>query len=82
MVEGVISSAEAILQSAAIAVSFSIGENVVPIALGALGGKSIRYFRGRGFRIVTKTGGVILFILGIGFIFYETVAPVIARIFA
>ena len=82
MIEGTIGSAEALLQSAVIAVSFSIGENIVPVILGALGGKSIRYFRGRGFRIATKAGGVVLFILGIAFIFYETVAPVIARFFA
>ncbi|MBT9163316.1 MAG: hypothetical protein DDT24_00222 [Chloroflexi bacterium] len=82
MVEGVIAPAEALFQSAVIAVSFSLGENIVPVILGGLGGKSIRYFRGRGFRIATKAGGVVLFILGIAFIFYERVAPVIARIFA
>ena len=82
MVEGVISPGRAIWQSATIAISFSLGENIVPIILGALGGKSIRYFRGRGFRIATKVGGVVIFILGIVFIFYETIAPVIARIFA
>ncbi|MCL0034611.1 hypothetical protein M1N22_01700 [Dehalococcoidia bacterium] len=82
MVEGVIVPQEAIFQSAVIAVSFSLGENIVPIILGGLGGKSIRYFRGRGFGIATKAGGVVLFILGIAFIFYERVAPVIARIFA
>jgi len=82
MVEGVIVPAEALFQAAVIAVSFSLGENIVPVILGGLGGKSIRYFRGRGFRIATKAGGVVLFVLGIAFIFYERVAPVIARIFA
>jgi hypothetical protein len=82
MVEGAIVPAEAVFQSALIAVSFSLGENIVPVVLGALGGKSIRYFRGRGFRIATKAGGIILFILGIVFIFYERIAPLIARILA
>lgn len=82
LVEGVIAPSKAVLQSASIAIAFSIGENIVPIIIGVLGGKSIRYFRGRGFQIATKVGGVVLFILGIGFIFYETVAPAIARMFA
>jgi hypothetical protein len=82
MVEGVIPPASAIFQSTVIAVSFSLGENIVPVILGVLGGKSIRYFRGRGFRIATKVSGVTLCILGVGFIFYERIAPVIARIFA
>ncbi|MCI2424658.1 hypothetical protein LM599_01300 [Candidatus Acetothermia bacterium] len=82
LIEGVIVPGEAIFRSTVIAVSFSFGENIVPIVLGALGGKSIRYFRGRGFRIATKACGAVLFILGIGFVFYEWVAPVIARILA
>jgi len=82
MVEGLILPAQALFQAAVIAVSFSLGENIVPVILGGLGGKSIRYFRGQGFRIATKAGGVVLFVLGIAFIFYERVAPVIARIFA
>jgi hypothetical protein len=82
MVEGTILPAEAVFQSAVIAVSFSLGENIVPIVIGFLGGKSIRYFRGWGFRIATKASGVLLFVLGIVFIFYERVAPGIARILA
>jgi len=82
MVDGVIAPAEAVFQLTVIAVSFSLGENIVPVILGGLGGKSIRYFRGRGFGIATKAGGVVLFILGIAFIFYGWVAPVIARILA
>ncbi|HSV31710.1 MAG TPA: hypothetical protein VLH40_06785 [Atribacteraceae bacterium] len=80
MVERVIVPAIAVLQAAVIAVAFSIGENIVPIILGSLGSKSMRYFRGRGFVIATKVGGVALFILGIAFIFYDRIAPVIARI--
>ncbi len=82
MLGGNISPAEAILRTTVIAISFSIGENIVPAALGVLGGKSMRYFRGRGFRIATKVAGATLFVLGIAFIFYEVVAPVIARILA
>jgi hypothetical protein len=82
MVEGVIVPAAAVFQSVVIAVSFTIGENIVPIVIGILGGKSIRYFRGWGFRIATKAGGAALFILGIAFIFYEWIAQPIARILA
>jgi hypothetical protein len=79
MIEGVIAPVEALLQAAVMAVSFSLGENTVPIILGGLGGRSLRYFRGKGFRIATKVSGVILFILGIAFIFYDTIAPSIVR---
>ncbi|HAZ30280.1 TPA: hypothetical protein DCY65_01755 [Candidatus Acetothermia bacterium] len=72
----------AVLSAAAIAISFSVGENLVPVVLGLLGGRTMRYLRGRGFRIATKIAGVVLFVLGIVFALYETVAPIIARAFA
>lgn len=72
----------AVLQSAAIAISFSVGENIVPVVLGLLGGRTMRYLRGRGFRIATKVAGAVLFLLGIVFVFYEMVAPIIARALA
>jgi len=65
MVEGTISLSEAIAGAVAIALSFSVGENIVPVFLGALGGKSIRYFRGNVFKVVSKICGVLLFALGI-----------------
>lgn len=82
MTDGLIAPGEAILKAAIIAISFSLGENIVPLIIGLLGGKTIRYFRGNAFRLVTKIGGAVLFILGIVFIFYELLAPGIARIFA
>jgi len=79
MVEGTISLFEAVAGALAISISFSIGENIVPLILAALGGKSIRYFRGSVFKIVSKVCGVLLFALGIVFIFYDRVAPFLAR---
>lgn len=73
--------AGAVLQPALIAASFSLGENIVPVMLGLLGGRTMRYLRGRGFRIAGKIAGAVLFVLGIMFALYEVVAPVIARIF-
>jgi hypothetical protein len=80
MVEGLIPPTEAVLRSAVIGTAFSLGENIVPLAIGVLGGRSIRYFRGRGLRIASRACGAVLFLLGVAFIFYEQVAPVIARI--
>ena len=72
----------AVLRAAAIAISFSVGENIVPVVLGLLGGRTTRYLRGKGFRIATKVAGAVLFLLGIVFALYEMVAPIIARAFA
>jgi|GEM_PF-6907745 len=77
MVEGTISLSEAIAGAIVIALSFSAGENIVPVFLGALGGKSIRYFRGNAFKVVSKVCGVLLFVLGFVFIFYDRVAPLL-----
>lgn len=81
MAEGVISPVAAAFQVALIAISFSVGENIVPAILGFLGGKTIRYLRGRAFRIATRVGGAVLFILGIVFIFYQMM-PGVARLLA
>jgi len=77
-----LSPAAAALQAGGIVIAFTAGENIIPLILGLFGGKTIRYLRGRGFRIATKVGGGVLFLLGIVFIFYEWVAPIIARAFA
>lgn len=80
MVEGAIGPAEAIFAALAIAVSFSVGENILPVILGALGGRSVRYFRGGGFRIASRVCGALLFVMGVVFLFYESVAPALDRI--
>ncbi len=80
MIEGTISLSEAIFGALAIALSFSAGENVLPVFLGTLGGKSIRYFRGNAFKIVSKVCGTLLFALGVVFIFYDRIAPFLARV--
>jgi hypothetical protein len=82
MLEGTINLLGAVLSALAISLSFSVGENVLPVFLGALGGKSIRYFRGDVFKIVSKVCGALLFVLGIIFIFYDRVAPFLARVLA
>lgn len=75
MVEGTIGLPEAVAGALVVSVSFSVGENILPLILGALGGKSIRYFRGNAFKVVSKVCGVLLFVLGFVFIFYDRVAP-------
>lgn len=80
MVEGAIGPAEAISAALAIVIAFSVGENILPAILGALGGKTIRYFRGGGFRIASRVCGALLFVMGVVFVFYESVAPLLARI--
>lgn len=82
MVEGTINLSDAIFSALIVSLSFSAGENILPIILGALGGKSIKYFRGNAFKIASKVCGVLLFVLGIVFIFYERVAPFLARVLA
>ncbi len=63
--------AENVAQAVAIAISFSIGENITPIVIGLLGGRVVlRYMRGRFYKIATKVAGAVIFVLGIVFIFY------------
>lgn len=82
MAEGNLNLTEAILGVLAIALSFSAGENILPLFLGALGGKTVRYFRGGMYKIVSKVCGVLLVVLGAGFIFYDRIAPILARVLA
>ena len=67
----VVVAAEDVLQSAMVAAAFSLGENITPIVIGFFGGKAIRYLRGRAYRIASKIGGAVIFILGIVFILYD-----------
>ncbi len=66
----VLIAAENVPQAAAIAVTFSLGENIVPIAIGLAGSWLLRYFRGKFYKIAIKVAGAVIFILGIIFILY------------
>ncbi len=62
--------AESVTQAVAIAATFSLGENITPVAIGLLGSRVLRYFRGRFYRIATKVAGAVIFVLGIGFVLH------------
>lgn len=80
MIEGYQGAVQTMFVAALIAISFSVGENIVPIVLGIMGSKTIKHFQGKAFKLVTKACGAVLVLLGIVFVFYENIAPHIARI--
>ena len=63
-------AAENVSQAVMIATAFSLGENITPVAIGLLGSRVLRYFRGRFYRIATRVAGAVIFILGVVFILY------------
>ncbi|MCD5413777.1 MAG: hypothetical protein LR001_02055 [Clostridiales bacterium] len=67
---------------ALIVVAFSVGENIVPLVIGFLGSKTILRFRTKGFKLATKIGGIIIFLLGIGLMWYDVLKPIMVRLFA